>query len=106
MFLNYPNLAVLRVPEEGFTAILKFPELVNKRIRTMTKNVTPAVIFLCTGNSCRSILAESLWHEESRGSWKCASAGTRPTGIPHPLALKVLEEEGISVSDIKSQGIE
>lgn len=72
----------------------------------MTKNVTPAVIFLCTGNSCRSILAESLWHEESRGSWKCASAGTRPTGIPHPLALKVLEEEGVSVSDIKSQGIE
>ena len=57
----------------------------------------PSVVILCTGNSCRSILAEAIWREETRGLWRCASAGTQPAESPHPLALAVLEEEGIPV---------
>jgi len=65
----------------------------------------PSVVILCTGNSCRSILAEALWREETRGLWRCASAGTQPTGTPHPLALAVLEEDGISVEGLSSQAV-
>ncbi len=66
----------------------------------------PSVVILCTGNSCRSILAEALWREETDGNWRCTSAGTQPTGAPHPMALAVLEEEGISVEGLSSQGID
>ena len=72
----------------------------------MNADDKPAVIILCTGNSCRSLLAEALWREETGGSWQSASAGTRPTGRPHPMALRVLEEDEIPTADLISQGIE
>ncbi len=66
----------------------------------------PSVVILCTGNSCRSILAEAIWRDETGGRWRCASAGTDPTGSPHPAALAVLEEDGISIDSLRSQSIE
>lgn len=65
----------------------------------------PSVVILCTGNSCRSILAEAIWREETRGLWRCASAGTQPAESPHPLALAVLEEEGIPVDGLSTQAV-
>jgi len=66
----------------------------------------PSVIILCTGNSCRSILAEALWREESTGDWSCSSAGTDPTGSVHPLALRALEEHNIPIVDLCSEPLE
>ncbi len=53
------------------------------------------VLFLCTGNSCRSQLAEAIVNHTLAGEWKAVSAGTQPAGYVHPLAFQVLEEIGI-----------
>lgn len=53
------------------------------------------VLFLCTGNSCRSQMAEALVNHELSADWEAYSAGTRPTGAVHPMALAVLSELGI-----------
>ncbi len=53
------------------------------------------MLFLCTGNSCRSQMAEAITNARLRGEWQAVSAGTRPTGYVHPLALQVLGEIGI-----------
>ncbi len=53
------------------------------------------VLILCTGNSCRSQLAEAIVNHDLAGPWKADSAGTNPTGFVHPLAIQVLEEIGI-----------
>lgn len=53
------------------------------------------VLFLCTGNSCRSQLAEAIVNARLGGSWEAVSAGTKPAGYIHPKTLAVLEEIGI-----------
>ena len=53
------------------------------------------VLFLCTGNSCRSQMAEAITNNESGDSWQAFSAGTKPTGNVHPFAITALEEIGI-----------
>jgi len=53
------------------------------------------VLFLCTGNSCRSQLAEALVNHDLGEQWTAFSAGTHPAGYVHPLALQVLSEIGI-----------
>jgi arsenate reductase len=53
------------------------------------------VLFLCTGNSCRSQMAEAIVNEHLGGQWEAFSAGTEPAGYVHPLALQVLSEIGI-----------
>ncbi len=58
----------------------------------MSKN---RVLFLCTGNSCRSQMAEAIVNAHLGKRWQAFSAGSRPSGSVHPLALKVLEELGI-----------
>ncbi len=53
------------------------------------------VLFLCTGNSCRSQIAEAIVNARYP-EWRAFSAGTRPTGYVHPLAIRVLNEIGIA----------
>jgi arsenate reductase len=53
------------------------------------------VLFLCTGNSCRSQMAEAIVNARLSDTWEATSAGTRPAGYVHPKALAVLEEIGI-----------
>lgn len=53
------------------------------------------VLFLCTGNSCRSQMAEAIVNARLGGRWQAVSAGTKPAGYVHPLALKALAEIGI-----------
>ena len=53
------------------------------------------VLFLCTGNSCRSQMAEGCVKAGMSEYWEAYSAGTHPTGYVHPLALQVLREIGI-----------
>ena len=53
------------------------------------------VLFLCTGNSCRSQMAEAIVNARLGERWQAVSAGTRPAGFVHPKALAALEEIGI-----------
>jgi len=54
------------------------------------------VLILCTGNSCRSQIAEAIINHDLPGEWRAFSAGVEPAGYVHPLAVKVLGEIGIS----------
>jgi arsenate reductase len=53
------------------------------------------VLFLCTGNSCRSQMAEAIVNARLGGMWEAVSAGTRPAGHVHPKALAALSEIGL-----------
>ena len=53
------------------------------------------VIFVCTGNSCRSQMAEAIVNSRMGSSWQAFSAGTRPADKVHPLAIQALKEIGI-----------
>lgn len=61
------------------------------------------VLFLCTGNSARSILAESILRQDGAGRFQAFSAGSLPKGAVHPLALKVLASFGYSVTGLASK---
>jgi arsenate reductase len=54
------------------------------------------VLFLCTGNSCRSVLGEATFNHLAPEGWRALSAGSKPTGKVHPRSLALLEREGIS----------
>jgi arsenate reductase len=53
------------------------------------------VLFLCTGNSCRSQMAEAIVNAQMGDRWEAVSAGTKPAGYVHPKALAALAEIGI-----------
>ncbi|MBK8985567.1 MAG: arsenate reductase ArsC [Chloroflexi bacterium] len=61
------------------------------------------VLFLCTGNSCRSHMAEGLTNHFLGETWEAVSAGTEPAGYVHPLAVAALDELGIDISDHTSK---
>jgi arsenate reductase len=61
------------------------------------------VLFLCTGNSCRSILGEATFNHLSPAGWAAMSAGSKPTGQVHPRSLALLAREGISTAGYHSK---
>ncbi|KQT50650.1 ArsR family transcriptional regulator [Aureimonas sp. Leaf454] len=61
------------------------------------------VLFLCTGNSARSILAESILRKDGAGRFNAFSAGSRPKGAVNPMALSVLREFGYPTEDLRSK---
>ena len=61
------------------------------------------VLFLCTGNSCRSILAEAAFNHLAPPGWNATSAGSRPTGQVHPRSLALLAREGIATDGCHSK---
>jgi arsenate reductase len=65
--------------------------------------MTRFVLFLCTGNSCRSILAEATFNALAGPEWRAMSAGSHPTGAVHPRSLAVLQREGISTEGLHSK---
>jgi len=63
----------------------------------------PLILVLCTGNSCRSHLAEGILRAAAGGLFQVASAGSKPAGYVHPLALQVMKEIGIDISNHHSK---
>lgn len=61
------------------------------------------VLFLCTGNSARSILAEAMLNKEGMGRFRAYSAGSYPKGTVHPLALQVLQESEYPIEGLRSK---
>lgn len=61
------------------------------------------VLFLCTGNSARSILAEALLRHVGAGRFNAYSAGSQPKGSVHPVALDVLRSAGVSTQGLRSK---
>lgn len=64
------------------------------------------VLFLCTGNACRSILAEATFNHLAPAGWLAMSAGSRPTGQVHPRSLALLASEGIATEGCHSKSWE
>ena len=61
------------------------------------------VLFLCTGNSARSVLAESLLNHHGRGKFRAYSAGSHPAGKVNPIALNLLRKTNYDVSGLRSK---
>ena len=61
------------------------------------------VLFLCTGNTARSVLAGALLRSLGQGRYASYSAGSQPKGVVNPFALKVLDRHGISTEGLSSK---
>lgn len=64
------------------------------------------VLILCTGNSCRSQMAEELWENLGAGEWQAESAGSKPSGYVHPLAIEAMRELDIDLSENTSKHLD
>ncbi len=69
-------------------------------------NMIKRVLILCTGSSCRSQIAQVIWQQLGQGEWTADSAGSKPTGCVHPLALQVIQENGSDSAGLYSKSLD
>lgn len=72
-------------------------------MQTTMSKVNPTVLILCTGNSCRSHLAEGILRAAAGDSLNIQSAGSKPASYVHPLAIQVMKEIGFDISGHRSK---
>jgi len=106
------GLAIVKHIVQAHSGELKIESVVNQgtsvRVRLPIARLEPApqaILFLCTGNSCRSQMAEGFARQSANGRFRFFSAGTEPKGI-HPLAVRVMQEAGIDISMQSSKGLD
>jgi protein-tyrosine-phosphatase len=75
-------------------------------MKIMSKQQPLNVLFLCTGNSARSIIAESVLNRLGMGKFKAYSAGSKPLGNVHPYALDLLRKTNYDISHLRSKSWE
>ncbi len=75
-------------------------------MQVVSRNQPLNVLFLCTGNSARSIIAECALNRLGAGKFKAYSAGSQPKGQVHPLALSILRQGHFDVSQLRSKSWE
>jgi arsenate reductase (thioredoxin) len=75
----------------------------SKLLRKVTTDRVYNVLFLCTGNSARSILAESLLNHLGRGKFRALSAGSFPKGQVHPMAVELLQRMNLPTENLRSK---
>ncbi len=78
-------------------------ETLSRKPATMNQESVYNVLFLCTGNSARSVLAEAVMNRLGQGRFRAFSAGSFPTGQVHPLTLKLLGLQGIPIEGLRSK---
>jgi arsenate reductase len=61
------------------------------------------VLVLCTGNSCRSVMAEALINHLGKGTFQAVSAGSKPAGFVHQKSIEVLKHHGIDIANPRSK---
>ena len=88
---------------DGFTL---YPPAVFRFYEPVGQFMPKRVLILCTGNSCRSQMAEYLWNEIGEGQWEAQSAGSKPAGYVHPLAIEAMRECGSDLSDAQSKHVD
>lgn len=69
----------------------------------VNENRSYNILFLCTGNSARSILAEALVNRYGSSRYKAYSAGSQPTGAIHPMTIRLLDEMGVNSGGFRSK---
>jgi arsenate reductase (thioredoxin) len=74
-------------------------------METANASAKPTVLILCTGNSCRSHLAEGLLRAAAGDLFEVTSAGSKPAGYVHPIAIEVMKEIGIDISGHRSKSM-
>ncbi|YCM43583.1 arsenate reductase ArsC [Verrucomicrobiaceae bacterium 227] len=68
--------------------------------------IKPIILVLCTGNSCRSHMGEGILRSIAADSFDARSAGSSPAGYVHPMAIQVMREIGIDISENKSKSLD
>lgn len=78
-------------------------KLLDRPTQSAPRTPVMQVLFLCTGNSCRSILGEATFNHLAPAGWRAMSAGSKPTGKVHPRSLALLAREGIATEGFYSK---
>ena len=88
-----------------FGAVLGVRELMRGDVMSGSETRQQRVLFLCTGNSCRSQMAEAWLRHLAGNRFVALSAGAKPAGYVHPLAIRAMREVGIDISSQTSKHI-
>jgi two-component system phosphate regulon sensor histidine kinase PhoR len=106
------GLAIVKYIVQAHAGEFSIDSVINQgtTVRVRLPAVAPAeptqsLLFLCTGNSCRSQMAEGFARQLGNGRYRIFSAGTQPKGV-HPLAVRVMQEAGVDISTQSSKGFE
>lgn len=100
--LGYAVIARDEAPE-AVRSSEEFRSLCPASAACMTRLLATEALFLCTGNSCRSILGEAVFNHLAPAGWHAMSAGSQPTGRVHPRSLALLRSEGIATGGCRSK---